>query len=383
LPGQLSRSIFSLVAERRLGARAEGRIVRKRQNFAEEGGIVSVGFAARSGSRAIVLGCAGEELGVDERRFFCDADPTGFILFRRNCASPDQVRRLVEALRDSIGRADAPVLIDQEGGRVARLRPPHWRIYPSAAQVAELPDPAAEEAARLGARLIADDLSRLGITVDCLPVLDLPVAGADPVIGDRAYGPDPDRVERLARAVCEGLLEGGVLPILKHIPGHGRARVDSHYFCPVVDTSHGELSCSDFAPFRALAAMPWAMTAHIVYRAIDAAAPATFSRTLIGEIVRGEIGFEGVLISDDLSMRALGGGLGERAERALAAGCDLALHCNGDRGEMEEVVAAAATITPETGARLARGEAMRRRSADFDREEAERRLDALLAGAPA
>lgn len=330
--------------------------------------------------RAVVLGCAGETLGAEERRFFADADPAGFILFRRNCGSPAQVRELVAALRDSVGRADAPVLIDQEGGRVARLRPPHWRLYPSAGEIAALPGPLAEEAARFGARLIADDLARLGITIDCLPVLDLPVSGADPVIGDRAYGDEPERVARLAGAVCDGLLEGGVLPVLKHIPGHGRARVDSHYACPMVPIPHAELSCTDFAPFRALAAMPWAMTAHIVFSAIDAAAPATFSRIVIGEIIRGEIGFAGVLVSDDLSMRALGGGLGERAERALAAGCDLVLHCNGDRAEMEAVVEAAGSITPATAARLARGEARRRFSADFDRTEAERRFDSLLAG---
>ncbi|MGH7030367.1 MAG: glycoside hydrolase family 3 N-terminal domain-containing protein, partial [Stellaceae bacterium] len=183
-------------------------------------------------ARAVILGCAGEELSAAERRFFAEADPAGFILFRRNCRAPDQLRHLIKALRDSVGRSDAPVMIDQEGGRVARLRPPHWRAYPPAAHIAALPDPAAAEAARLGARLIADDLARLGVTVDCLPVLDLPVAGVDPVIGDRAYGAEPDRVARLGRAACEGLLEGGVLPVLKHIPGHGRARVDSHYACP-------------------------------------------------------------------------------------------------------------------------------------------------------
>ena len=227
--------------------------------------------------RAVIVGCAGEELSLEESRFFSEADPLGFILFRRNCVSPAQVRRLVDALRGSVGRADAPVLIDQEGGRVARLRPPYWRRYPSAAQIATLPDPFAGEAARLGARLIADDLAGIGITVDCLPVLDLPVDGADQVIGDRAYGGDPERVVRLAGAVCEGLLDGGVLPVLKHIPGHGRARVDSHYACPVVEAPHEVLSSTDFAPFRALAPMPWAMTAHIVYRAIDPAMPATFS----------------------------------------------------------------------------------------------------------
>jgi beta-N-acetylhexosaminidase len=344
--------------------------------------MVSVSASPRRSPCAVVLGCRSEELHGDERRFFAEADPAGFILFRRNCGSPDQVRRLVEALRDSVGRADAPMLIDQEGGRVARLRPPYWRAYPPPARIAALPDPQAEEAAWLGARLIADDLARLGISVDCLPVLDLPVAGADPVIGDRAYGDEPNRVARLARAVCDGLLVGGVVPILKHIPGHGRARVDSHYASPMVGTGQDELSVTDFAPFRALAAMPWAMTAHIVYRAIDPAAPGTFSRAVIGEIIRGEIGFDGVLISDDLSMRALGGRLGERVQRALAAGCDLVLHCNGDRAEMEEVVAAAAPMTSEAAARLMRGEAMRRPPGKFDREEAERRFEALLAGAP-
>ncbi len=345
-----------------------------------------VGATAAAPPRAVVFGCAGEELSSAERRFFAAADPAGFILFRRNCRMPDQVRRLVDALRDCVGRADAPVLIDQEGGRVARLRPPYWRRYPSAGEIASLPDPAASEAARLGARLIAEDLAGLRITVACLPVVDLPVAGADPVIGDRAYGPEPDRVARLARAVCEGLLAGGVLPVLKHIPGHGRARVDSHYACPTVATSRNELSLTDFAPFRALAAMPWAMTAHLVYRAIDPGAPATLSGRVIAQIVRGEIGFAGVLVSDDLSMRALGGSLAERARRALDAGCDLALHCNGDPAEMEEIVAAVGPLSAETAARLAQGEAMRGeatrgRSAAFDRAEAEHRFDALLARA--
>jgi beta-N-acetylhexosaminidase len=333
--------------------------------------------------RAVVLGCAGESLSAFERDFFSAADPVGFILFRRNCSSPGQVRELVSGLRACVGRDDAPILIDQEGGRVARLRPPHWRLYPSAARLASVPGPSAETAARLAARLIADDLGQIGITVDCLPVLDLPVSGADPVIGDRAYGNDPDRVTRLARAVCERLLEGGVLPVIKHIPGHGRARVDSHHACPSVETAYDELSRTDFAPFRALAAMPCAMTAHIVYTAIDATLPATLSRRVIAEIIRGDIGFDGVLVSDDLSMRALGGELGERARRAIAAGCDLALHCNGNPAEMEEIVAASGPIAPPTAERLARAEAVRRRSGAnrFDRREAEAQLDALLAGA--
>jgi beta-N-acetylhexosaminidase len=333
--------------------------------------------------RAVILGCAGEELSAAERRFFADADPLGFILFRRNCRSRDQVRGLVETLRGCIGRADAPVLIDQEGGRVARLRPPEWRLYPSAARIASLPDPTAQQAARLGARLIADDLAQLGVTVACLPVLDLPAADADLVIGDRAYGVEPDRVARLGLAVCEGLIAGGVLPVLKHIPGHGRARVDSHYACPTVEAGHDELSRTDFAPFRPLNAMPWAMTAHIVYRAIDAAAPATLSRRVIAEIIRGEIGFDGVLVSDDLSMRALGDSLGERARRAIAAGCDLALHCNGDPAEMEEIVAAVGPISLEASTRLGRGEAIRHAPAEFDRPETEHRFDTLLAKAQA
>ncbi len=340
-------------------------------------------LAAARTPRAVVLGCAGEALGADERRFFAEADPAGFILFRRNCASPAQVRRLVDELRNSVGRADAPVLIDQEGGRVARLRPPGWRLFPSAARIGALPDPFAEETARLGARLIADDLYRLGVTVDCLPVLDLPVTGADPVIGDRAYGRDPARVAQLAGAACDGLLAGGVLPVLKHIPGHGRARVDSHHACPVVETSLDELCQADFRPFCALKAMPWAMTAHIVYRAIDPQLPATLSPTVIGDTVRGRIGFAGMLISDDLSMAALGGSLGQRTERALAAGCDLVLHCNGDRREMEEVAAAAAPLTAAAVARLATGEAMRGTPAEFDREQAERQFDLLVAGAEA
>ena len=330
--------------------------------------------------RAVVLGCSGERLNAFERDFFPAAAPVGFILFRRNCSSPDQVRELIASLRECVGRDDAPVLIDQEGGRVSRLRPPHWRLYPSAARLGSLPDPQATAATRLAARLMADDLGRLGISVDCLPVLDLPVRGADPVIGDRAYGSEGDRVARLGRAVCEGLLGGGVLPVIKHIPGHGRARVDSHDACPLVETAQEELSRTDFAPFGALAAMPWAMTAHIVYRAIDASAPATLSRRVVAEIIRGEIGFDGILISDDLSMRALGGEIGERAQRALTAGCDLALHCNGDPREMEEVVAAVRRISDRTAERLVRAEAMRRTSAvdGFNRAEAEALLDALL-----
>jgi beta-N-acetylhexosaminidase len=334
--------------------------------------------------RAVVLGCAGEHLTPEERRFFAVADPLGFILLRRNCRTHDQLRALVGELRDCVGRTDAPVLVDQEGGRVARLRPPEWRLYPAAAQIAALPDPIAAEAARLGARLIADDLAEVGITVDCAPVLDLPVREADPVIGDRAFGTEPARVVRLARAFCEGLLAGGVLPVIKHIPGHGRARVDSHHACPQVEADRATLSHSDFAPFRALSTMPWAMTAHIVFAAIDDAAPATFSRRVIDTIIRGEIGFGGVLVSDDIAMGALDGKLGERTRRALDAGTDLVLHCNGVMAEMAEIVDAAPRISQTARARIARGEVMRRYAReDFDRGAAARRFAELMAAASA
>jgi beta-N-acetylhexosaminidase len=330
--------------------------------------------------RALVLGCSGERLTHEEKEFFAAAEPLGFCLVRRNCRDRDQLRALVDELRDSVGRADAPVLIDQEGGRVARLQPPEWRQYPAAAQIAALPDPLAEEAARLCAQLIADDLAGVGITVDCAPVLDLPVRDADPVIGDRAFGTEPSRVARLGRAFCEGLLAGGVLPVVKHIPGHGRARVDSHKACPRVDANTAVLAHSDFAPFRALSAMPWAMTAHIVYSAIDAAAPATFSRAVIEAVIRNNIGFGGVLVSDDISMGALDGSLAERTRRALGAGCDLVLHCSGAFSEMAEIVEAAPPITPLAQARIAGGEAWRRRD-DIDRGAADRRFAELLAGA--
>jgi beta-N-acetylhexosaminidase len=331
--------------------------------------------------RAVVLGCAGERLSPKEARFFAAADPLGFVLFGRNCRARDQLRDLIGELRGAVGRPDAPVLIDQEGGRVARLKPPEWRAYPAAGQLAALPDPLAFEAARLGARLIADDLAGVGITIDCAPVLDLPTRDADPVIGDRAWGNEPARTARLGRAFCDGLLAGGVLPVIKHIPGHGRARVDTHRALPRVETSRPILAHSDFAPFRALSAMPWAMTAHIVFTAIDDAAPATFSRKVVDTVIRGEIGFGGVLISDDVSMGALDGSLSERTRRALEAGCDLVLHCSGVLSEMEEIVQVALPLSPSAQARVVRGEAMRRRlRQDIDRRAAQLRFAELIAG---
>jgi beta-N-acetylhexosaminidase len=328
---------------------------------------------------AILFSCAGETLSAEERAFFADADPLGFILFQRNCRTPEQVRALIAAFRGCVGRDDAPVLIDQEGGRVARLKPPEWPRYPAPARLAALRDP--EAAVRLGARLIADDLATLGITVDCLPVLDLPVPDADKIIGDRAYGSEPDFVARLGRAACDGLLEGGVLPVIKHMPGHGRAKVDSHMALPVVDAEAALLTATDFAPFRALADMPWAMTAHVVYSAIDPDRPATLSPVVIDSVIRRAIGFDGMLVSDDVNMGALAGTIGERVAASLAAGCDAVLHCSGRLDEMRGAAEAAAPLSPEAAARLMQGEASRRAARrDFDRREAEGRFHHLTEG---
>jgi len=331
--------------------------------------------------KAVVFGCAGTTLSAAERRFLGAADPLGFILFERNCAEPGQVRGLVAALREAVGREDAPVLIDQEGGRVTRLKPPRWRAPPAPARFGELAGhdrAAALEAARLNARLIAHDLGALGIDVDCAPVADVPSPEGHEVIGDRALARDPVTVAALAGAVCEGLLAGGVLPVIKHLPGHGRARVDSHRELPRVATSREQLRGVDFVPFQALAHMPWAMTAHVVYSAIDPERPATHSPRLIAEVIRGEIGFDGVLVSDDLSMQALSGGLGERAARALAAGCDLALHCSGDLAEMETVAAAAAPLSVAARERLGRAARAARPADAIDPAALAARLDLLL-----
>ena len=287
---------------------------------------------------AAIYGCSGPVLTEDERAFFADVRPWGFILFRRNVDTPDQVRALVASLRDSIDNPSAPVLIDQEGGRVQRLGPPHWPKYPPGeAYLRAVNDPSsARELVRLGARLMAHDLKDLGINVDCVPVLDVPVPGAHDIIGDRAYAHDPDTVTQLGRAAAEGLLAGGVLPIIKHIPGHGRAFSDSHHDLPVVHADFETLDGWDFAPFKALSDMPMAMTAHVVYAAVDAKRPATTSKKAI-RLMRDHLGFGGLIMSDDLSMKALSGTLTERAEASLKAGCDVVLHCNGDLTEMKAV----------------------------------------------
>src|SRR6266702_593510 len=297
-------------------------------------------------SRAFITGVSGPQLSTAERAFIRDERPWGFILFKRNIETPAQVASLVQELRASIDSPDAPVLIDQEGGRVARLGPPHWPVYPPGAGFGALYDIDPElgfDAARLSSRLIAADLIDLGITVDCLPLADVPVGGSDAVIGNRAYGAEPRKVAAIAWVVTEGLQQGGVLPVLKHIPGHGRATADSHFRLPTVDTSWDELNRTDFAAFQPLADLPMAMTAHVVFSALDPVHPATTSATIIRQVIRGAIGFQGLLMSDDVSMNALAGSIAERTRAIVTAGCDMVLHCNGKLDEMRDV----AQQTPE------------------------------------
>jgi beta-N-acetylhexosaminidase len=304
-------------------------------------------------ARAFIVGLAGPALSTQERCFLRDADPWGCILFARNIDSPAQLHRLTSSIREALGRS-APVLVDQEGGRVQRLGPPHWPAYPPGAAYGRIYDRDAAlgmKAAHLGARLIAADLVGVGIDVDCLPVADVLAPGADPVIGDRAYGCETSKVALLARACAEGLLQGGVLPVMKHMPGHGRATADSHDRLPVVDTDRTMLLATDFAAFRKLASLPLAMTAHVVYTAIDPIAPATTSFTLVRDVIRGLIGFGGLLMTDDISMGALSGSIGERSRAAIAAGCDVVLHCNGSLAEMEAVAAAVPALDGVAGAR--------------------------------
>jgi beta-N-acetylhexosaminidase len=299
---------------------------------------------------AAIFGCAGPSLTADEAAFFRDARPWGFILFRRNVESPDQLRALTAALRETVGDAAAPVLVDQEGGRVQRLGPPHWPKYPPARAYGEAVRDLEERRAlvRLGARLIAHDLTGVGINVDCVPVLDVPSLGAHDIIGDRAYADTPRDVATLGRAAADGLLAGGVLPVIKHLPGHGRAMADSHESLPVVNATAAALAAHDFVPFRLNADLPLAMTAHVVYAAIDPDNPATTSAIVIRDIIRGEIGFDGLLMTDDLSMKALGGSFEDRTSGGLAAGCDVVLHCNGAMDEMRAVAAGAAVLAGES-----------------------------------
>ncbi len=329
---------------------------------------------------AYILGCAGPTLSGPEAAFFREADPWGFILFQRNIQTPDQTRALTRALREAVGR-DAPILIDQEGGRVQRMWGPAWRVWhPALDQAGDSPVELAAEGMALRTRLIAHELRAIGIDVNCTPLGDIASGETHPVLLNRCYGREPDRVIAIARAVAEAQEECGVLPILKHIPGHGSTGADSHVALPRVEKPRAALEAWDFTPFRALADLPMGMTAHVVYTDIDPTAPATISPDMIA-LVRGEIGFDGLLMTDDLSMEALGGTVAERSGAALAAGCDLILHCNGEMAEMVAVAGAAGRLSAAAQPRAEAALARRRAPAAIDIPATEAKLEALLQGA--
>jgi beta-N-acetylhexosaminidase len=334
---------------------------------------------------AFITGCAGPTLSAQETNFLKRYNPWGLILFKRNCETPEQLEVLTSSFRSAVGRRDAPVFVDQEGGRVQRLGPPSnaWRKYPKARAYGDLyrRDPvAALRSARHVGRLMADDLIAVGITANCLPVLDLPQPGSHDVIGDRAYSLDREQVMVLARAHAAGLMDGGVLPVIKHIPGHGRAMADSHLALPVVDAAREDLRHSDFPPFAAFADAPMAMTAHVVYTALDKKSPATLSRKIVKSVIRGEIGFRGLLMTDDLSMKALSGSISEKCEQALAAGCDVILHCNGDLREMEQAAAAAGLLKGKALRRARAALKSARKPQAYEVARALADLDALVSG---
>jgi beta-N-acetylhexosaminidase len=332
---------------------------------------------------AVVFGCAGLALLADERALFEAANPAGFILFARNIDSPDQVRGLVDELRQTVPRDDLLILIDQEGGRVQRLRPPHWPAYPAMKPFGDGALSNMDEAAAcvaLNYRMIAADLSALGINVDCAPVLDLPSPGSHQIIGDRAFSEDPEMAARLGQAVCDGLVAGGVMPVIKHIPGHGRAIADSHVELPRVDTDLDTLEQTDFEPFRALNDAPAGMTAHIVYSAIDAGQAGSSSPAVVQQIIRRSIGFDGLLFSDDVCMKALSGPLDQRVRSVLAAGCDIALHCDGNFEDMAAIAETCPNMRADSMERLNNAISRCNDSQEFDRAAAERRISAFLDG---
>ncbi|WP_421859485.1 beta-N-acetylhexosaminidase [Oceanicaulis sp.] len=329
---------------------------------------------------AALYGLDGETLTPDEKAFFRDSDPWGFILFARNVDTPKQVRRLTGALREAVGR-EAPVFIDQEGGRVQRLRPPHWRAAPPARIFGALYDREPElalEAVRLNHQLLGAELIALGIDVDFAPCADLSVPGAHDVIGDRAFHTDPEPIAQMSTAALDGLLDQGVLGVIKHLPGHGRAAADSHLELPVVTTDAETLSTRDFAAFKGIEGALMAMTAHVVYAAIDSEHTATQSRDVVDGVIRGAIGFNGLLMTDDLSMQALEGSLKQRGERALAAGCELLMHCNGKMAEMVEVAHAAPTLGGQAAERAATALEARHKPNVFDAEDGVKRLKSLF-----
>lgn len=332
---------------------------------------------------AFIAGCSGPILSTAERDFFARTNPWGLILFKRNCETPEQLKTLTTAFRAAVGRKNAQVFIDQEGGRVQRLGPPSnaWRRYPAARAYGEAFNASALtglRAARNVGRLMAEDLIAAGITANCVPVLDVPQPDAHEIVGNRAYSDRIEAIMALARAHAAGFADGGVLPVIKHIPGHGRARADSHLELPVVDAKREELEAVDFPPFAAMADAPMAMTAHVVYTALDGTAPATLSKKVISNVIRKQIGFRGLLMTDDLSMKALSGSYGEKTERALAAGCDIVLHCNGEMDQMEEVAAAAGALKGKALARAKAALKMARKPQPFDRKQALKDLEAVL-----
>ncbi|MEM0985207.1 MAG: beta-N-acetylhexosaminidase [Pseudomonadota bacterium] len=337
--------------------------------------------------KAAILSVAGPDLLAEEASLFRAHDPWAVILMGRSCVDRSQVQRLVDAIWEALGRA-CLVFIDQEGGRVARLKAPEWPIFPPAKTYGDLyqKDPSAGlEATWLGHRLMAAELADMGIHADCSPVVDLSVPGAHDIIGDRAFGTDPETVSTLARAALEGLSDGGVAGVIKHIPGHGRAVADSHLELPRVTSGDNELA-ADFAAFAAVSDAPMAMTAHISYDSIDADAPATHSRRLISDVIRNRIGFDGLLMTDDLGMKALEGTLAERGARAIEAGCDVLLHCSGFAkhadevlAEMTEVAEAAPLLSGKALERAERAEAMSTRAKPFDQDAAWARFEALMA----
>lgn len=333
-------------------------------------------------ARAFITGLAGLSITASERAFLREARPWGLILFKRNVSTPEQATELVRSFRDIVGW-EAPVLVDQEGGRVQRLGPPHWPVYPPGSLYGALYDQDVARAlacTRLAGHLIAADLRVLGIDVDCLPIADVPVPGSDAVIGDRAYGTEPAKVAAIAGAMAEGLMAGGVLPVLKHLPGHGRAEADSHHKLPVVEADRATLEATDFAAFKPLAHLPLGMTAHVVFSALDAMNPATTSVTMVGQVIRGWIGFRGLLMSDDVSMNALTGSLAERSRAALAAGCDVVLHCNGKLDEMTAVAGAAPELSGEALRRADAALSMRSAPEEFDIAGARAIFNQMVAG---
>lgn len=332
--------------------------------------------------QAAIYGLEALALTEEERSFFRDAEPAGFILFKRNCENPEQLRRLTDSLRELSGRDDVPILIDQEGGRVARMRPPEWPAFPAAERFAVLYRTApssAIEAARSNARALGLMLRSVGVNVNALPLLDVRQEGASDIIGDRSLGSEPMQVAALGRAVLDGMASAGVVGIVKHMPGHGRALVDSHHELPIVTAGAEELA-TDLEPFERLAWAPMGMTAHVVYTAWDADRPASMSPIVIRDIIRERIGFDGFLMSDDIGMEALKGDFASRAAGVVAAGCDAALHCSGKMDEMVAVASTVPALRPESEARLARAIAGTRvddDGVDFAEEIAKR--DLLLA----